>query len=158
MAGTILNKYGTSNQSVTCTITSLATAGQRGSTAVDNSTNLFTDALVMVQAKTAASSTSSTGFVDVYAFACVDGGTIFSGGASGADGAFSGPLPSLVRLGRLPTVANSTVYDGGPWSVASAFGGSLPQKWGVVVDNESGATLDASTGEVIYQGVYGSYT
>ena len=157
MAGNILNKYGTPNQSITCTITSLATANQRQSTVIDNSTNLFTDALVMVQAKTASSSTSATGYVDVYAYACVDGGTIFSGGASGSDAAFSGPLASLFKLGRLPTVANSTIYDGGPWSVASAFG-SLPQKWGIVVDNESGATLDASTGSAIYQGVEGSYT
>src|SRR5580700_9781428 len=155
MAGNITNRYGTSNQSVTCTITGLASGSQRASTAVDNTSNTFIDALAAVKIKTAASSTSSTGYVDVYAFGTSDGGSDYSGGASGTDGAYSGQLSALFKLGRIAAVANSTTYVGGPWSVAAAFGGTLPDHWGIAVDNESGATLDASVGSAWYQGVYG---
>lgn len=158
MAGDIKNKYGTSNQAFTCTITSLATAGLRGSTAIDNSSNVFVDALAMVKVKTNAAGTSATGYVDVYAYATADGGTTYSGGFAGTDGAYSGQVSALVKLGRIAAVANATTYIGGPWSVASAFGGSLPEKWGIVVDNESAATLDASVGNSFYQGVLGQYT
>ena len=158
MAGNILNKYGSSGQAITCTITSLTTTSLRGSTAVDNTANTFTDSLVMVKVKTGASSTSATGYVDVYAYGTSDGGTDYSAGFAGTDGAFSGQTSALFRLGRIAAVANATTYVGGPWSVASAFGGSLPDHWGIVVDNESGSTLDASVGSSWYQGVEGQYT
>jgi hypothetical protein len=104
----------------------------------------------------AAASTSATGYVDVYAYGTADGGSHYSGGASGTDGAYSGQLSALLKLGRIAVVANNGVYVGGPWSVASAFGGSLPDHWGIAIDQESGATPAA--GSAWYQGVYGQYT
>ncbi len=160
MAGNIQTKYGTQGVAITCTLASLANAAQRQSAAVDNTSNLYTDALAAVQVKTGASGVSATGYVDVYAVATVDGGTTYSGGASGSDAAFSGSLSSCFRLGRLPTIANATTYNGGPWSVAAAFGGSLPDHWAIVVDNESGASLDSTEGNHLkkYEGIYGQYT
>lgn len=155
MAGNILNKYGTSNQTVTLTCT-IATGGFRASTAVDNTSNTFVDALVMVSVGSAAASTSATGYVQVYAYGTTNGGTTYSGGASGTDGTFSGQLSALMPLGRIAVIANSTTYVSGPWSVASAFGGTLPDHWGLAIDNESGATLLA--GSAFYQGVEGAYT
>lgn len=156
MAGDIKTKYGTDNQAITCTITSLATNTMRGSTAIDNTSNLFEDALVQVQVKTASSSTSSTGYVNVYAYAT--SASTYPGGFGGTDGAYSGLAANLTPIGRLATTANSTTYTSNPLSVASAFGGVLPDTWGIVVENQSGATLDASVGSSWYQGVYGQYT
>lgn len=151
----IKQKFGTSNQSITCTITSLANNGQRQSTVVDNSSNVFEDALVFVTVKSAAASTSSTGYVVVYAYGTVDGGSNYTEGASGSDGSITLTAPPNVRqIGAINVVANSTTYKGGPFSVAAAFGGVLPEKWGIIVENKSGATLDASVGSAIYQGVY----
>jgi hypothetical protein len=150
----IKGKFGTSNQAITCTITSLANNGQRQSTVVDNSSNLFLDALVFLTAKSAAASTSATGYIAVYAYATVDGGTNYSDTVTGADGAITLTAPpNLKLLGILNVVANATTYKGGPWSVAAAFGGVLPEKWGIVIENKTGATLDASVGAAIYQGV-----
>ncbi len=157
MAGTILNKYGTNNQAITITITSAATTTFRASTAIDNTSNLFTDALVVVKITAAASGTAATGYVDVYAYGTVDGGTTYSGGASGTDGTYSGQLSALLKIGRVAVVANNGVYVGGPFSVAAAFGGSLPDHWGICIDNESGGT-PVATSNATYQGVYGSYT
>ncbi len=159
MAGNILNKYGTTT-AITCTLASLTTGSFRGSAIVDNTSNTFTDALVMVGVKSGGSSTSATGYVDVYAYGTVNSGTICSGGASTSDAAYTGQLSALLKLGRIAVIANSATYTSGPWSVAAAFGGSLPQEWGIVVDNESGGTLDSTEANHFkqYQGVYGQYT
>ncbi len=159
MAGNLQTKYGTSNQSITCTITSLANNGQRQSTAIDNTSNVFFDALVFVKVKSNASGTSASGTVNVYAYGSADGGTTYTESATGSDGSITLTSPPNVRLiGVINVVANSTTYNGGPFSVAQAFGGVVPDHWGIIIENKSSGTLDASVGSSWYQGVYGQYT
>jgi len=153
----IKTAYGTSNQTITCTLASLADAGARASTALDNSSNLFLDALVQISIATNSSGTSSTGTVRVYAYGSADGGTTYSDSATGTDAGITLTVPPNARLiGILNTVANSTTYESHPMSVASAFGGVLPEDWGIIIENQSGAALDATEGnhDKHYQGVY----
>jgi hypothetical protein len=153
----IKSKYGSNNQAITCTFTSLANNGQRSSAALDNSSNLFLDALVSVKVKTNASGTLATGYVNVYAYATTDGGTTYGGGEAnmGTDaGVTLASPPNLVLIGTINAVANSTTYVKSGLSVAAAFGGVLPDHWGIVIENKTGATLDASIGSANYQGVY----
>lgn len=148
------SKYGANGQAITVTFTSLANNGARQSTPVDNSSNLYLDALVSVKVKSAGSSTSAAGYVNVYAYGTTDGGTTYGGVTGTTDGAVTLTSPPNVRLiGVINVVANSTTYESGPFSVASAFGGVLPEKWGIVIENKSGATLDASIGSAWYQGI-----
>lgn len=79
---TINQLYGTTNQSITCTITSLGSGSARESTAVVNTANLFMDVKVQVKVKTNAAGTSATGAVNVFAYATADDGTTYSGGAT----------------------------------------------------------------------------
>lgn len=159
MAGTIKTLYGTSNQAISITLTSRANGNQRGSAAVDNSSNLYLDALVQVKVKTNAAGTSATGYVIVYAYGTSDGGTDYGDGVTGtdADQTLTNP-PNLRVLGVINAVANATTYVSNPFSVASLFGGKMPQLWGIVVENESGATLDASVGSAWYQGLQAQVT
>lgn len=60
--------YGTSNQPLVIQLSGLASATQQMSNPVDNSVNLFEDALVQVQFFTATTGVSSTGIVNVYAY------------------------------------------------------------------------------------------
>jgi hypothetical protein len=94
--------------------------------------------------------------VNIYAYAT--SASTYPGGFSGTDGAYSGPAANLMPIGRLATTANSTTYTSNPLSVATAFGGNLPESWGIVVENQSGNTLDASVGSSWYQGVLGQYS
>ncbi len=161
MAGNLLGKYGTSNQTITLTIASLANAGQRQSTVVDNTSNLFLDALVFLKIKSAASSTVATGYVNVYAFGTADGGTTYSENAGATDAGITLTVPPNVRLiGVVNVVANATTYYSALMSVAAAFGGALPDHWGIIIENKTGATLDATGGNhaALYQGIFGSYT
>jgi hypothetical protein len=165
MAGDIKNKYGTSNQAITCSLapggTGLANGSARQSAAVDNSTNVFQDALVFVKVKTGASGVTATGTVNVYAVATADGGTTYTDGATGSDAAITMAVPPNARLiGVINAVANATTYSGGPFSVAAAFGGVLPDHWAIVIENKTGGALDTTEANhgKWYQGVYSQYT
>jgi hypothetical protein len=152
---TINEAFGTSNQALTITsAATLASNGQASSAAVDNSTNLYLDALVSVKVTTAASGVSATGYVNVYAAGTTDGGTTYGGGEANMGTDHSVTLtspPNIVLIGVINAVAASTTYWKTAMSVAAAFGGTLPQKWAIVVENKSGAALTACTAN--YQGV-----
>lgn len=153
----IQTQYGTANQAITCTIASLTTGSARSSAAVDNTANLFLDALVQLVIKSGASATVATGYVNIYAYGTTDDGTTYPEGA-GTDTGVTLTVPPNVRLiGVLNVVANATTYKSEPMSVAAAFGGVLPKKWGIIIENQSGGTLDGTEGNhlKIYQGVYG---
>lgn len=154
-ASDIKTKYGSQGQTITCTIAGLATGSARSSAAVDNTSNLFLDALVQVQIKSNAAGTLATGYVNVYAYGTTDGGTTYAEGA-GTDAAITLTSPPNVKLiGRLNVVANATTYKSEPFSVAAAFGGSMPDHWGIIIENQSGAALDNTEGnhKKLYQGV-----
>jgi len=147
-------KYGTSNQTITITFTSLANNGARASTVVDNSSNLFLDALVFLIIKAGAASTSASGYVNIYAYGTADGGTNYTQSASGSDAGITLTSPPNARLiGVANVVVDAATYKVGPFAVAGAFGGSLPSGWGIIVENKTGGTLDASIGSAFYQGI-----
>jgi hypothetical protein len=112
---------------------------------------------IRVKTKSNAAGTSATGTVNVYAYASADGSTYPEGCGTDTGVTLTSP-PNLRLVGIINVVANATTYQSNPFSVAQAFGGVLPQFWGIVVENKSGAALDASIGSAWYQGVYGSYT
>lgn len=154
---TIEANYGTNNQTITITLASLAssaTAG-RASTALDNTSNKFLDALVQVDIAMPGSGTiGSDKAAYVYAYGTTDGGTTYSDGVSGTDGAFTHSDPPNLRLiGVVSCPTNTGTYKGGPFSVAAAFGGILPDHWGIVVRNYTNLTLNASGNAARYQGV-----
>lgn len=151
----IKSVYGTNGQAITCTLASLADGSARSSAVIDNTSNLFLDALVQVKVKSNASGVASTGWVEIYAYGTVDGGTTYPEGA-GTDTGVTLTVPPNVRLiGVLNVVATSTTYASEPMSVAAAFGGVLPDHWGIIIVNHSSAALDATEGNhsKLYQGV-----
>jgi hypothetical protein len=146
--------FGTSNQSLTISLNSLASNAARQSTEVDNSSNLFLDALLSVVLVSASSSVSSTGVANIFAFGTADGGTNRTEGAGASDASITLADPSnLLFVGSVSIVANSTTYKAGPFSIAKAFGGVLPERWGVVIENRSGTALNSSGHSAYYQGV-----
>lgn len=157
----VKNAYGTNNQALTITLNALANAtgsygAGRNSTAVDNTSNLWVDALLTVKAKTGSTTPANDKCVYVYGYGTTDGGASYTDGTTGIDAAFTGTNPPNMRLiGIINVAATATVYTGGPWSVANAFGGILPDHWGIYVVNFTGGALDASAGgSADYQGVY----
>lgn len=157
----IQTSYGAQAQAITITLASLANAAARASAAIDNSVNLFLDALVQLVLKSGAASVVATGFVNIYAVGTTDGGTTYGEGATGSDAAITLTVPPNARLiGVINMVAVATTYKSEPMSVAAAFGGVLPQKWAIIVENQSGGSFDAVEGSHAkqYQGVLATAT
>jgi len=149
--------YGTST-SITCTLASLAsssTAG-RGCTAVDNTSNLYDDALLTVSVKTSASALANDKACYIHIFGSEDG-TVYnasSGESVGTDGAVTLASPSNMRPFVLSCPASATTYRA-VISIASFFGGVMPRKWGFVLQNYTGQNLDSTEGnhQKTYTGV-----
>jgi hypothetical protein len=157
MATTLKALYGSGGQSITCTLTSLASAAAREATAVDNTTNLYIDAYVMLKTKTATGTIGTDPYLYLYVIGTDDSGTTWPDPATGSDNAITPTLNTKAfLLGAVNLAAVSTAYKAGPWSVLEAFGGvALPDKWSVVALNNCGVSLSATAGDhaITYQGI-----
>ena len=156
--GIIRPFYGANNQAMTITLASLANAGSRSSVAVNNTVALFEDVLLFVRVTTTTAA-AATGYINIYGYGSVDGGTTYPEAIAGTDVAvtLSNP-PNLVLLAQITANANTTAFTAGPFSFCRNYGiDRLPTHWGVVLVNRSGSTLNAtgSTHFIRYQGVNG---
>jgi hypothetical protein len=148
-------KYGSSNQSITITLNSLASSATAGreSTYVDNATNLYLDALVTVIISFPNLAPANDQAIYVYAYGTADGGSNYTGGVTGSDAAYTMDSQTPLKLiGTIPTPTQNKTYKG-TFSVAAGFNGILPERWGIYVRNYGGQTLSASGNSAHYQGV-----
>lgn len=156
--GDINLKY---NAEQTMTVTNLhslassATAGWQ-STAVDNTTDLFMDAMVYFVLDFANTAPANSKGVYVYAYSGI--GSSYTNPCSGSEGTITLPdvtanALSIRQIGFIPYVTQDEVVESPHFSVAAGFGGILPQKWGVVLMNHSGAALAGSGNTAKYYGV-----
>lgn len=151
--------YGTST-AIAITLTSLAhslTAG-RQSTAVDNTSNLYMDAILQVRFRLAAGTPGVDQAVYVYIYGSEDGTNYTDGGSiTGSDAALTLRTPTNMTM--LQTIfaatAGGLLFSGQPVSVALAFGGMLPRKWGVVIRNATNLAFSSTAGDhvVSYTGI-----
>jgi hypothetical protein len=136
---------------LTITLNSLGSGSARESTAVDNSANLYLDAIVRVSVSIGTVANPKEVRVHVYGS---EDGSVYEDPATGADAAITLEDPPVTRIGKvIPTPTSSKVYEA-IFSVAACFGGSMPRKWGIIVENQSGAALAASNNSASYSGVY----
>ena len=129
----------TNSNTITVTIASLATGSTNTSSAIDNSSNKFLEALVQMKIKSNAAGTSATGYANIWLIRSSDGGTTYDDAGR-------------VLLGVMPIIANATTYI----STFSTQGlGALGTSWKIAVENQSGAAFDATGGShtAIFAGV-----
>lgn len=141
----------------TASLASSAVAG-REATAIDNSSNLYLDALVQGKVKTAAGSPSVDKALYVFAYGTSDPATPkYPDNVTGSDAAITFDDPTQLRLiGVIQIPAGAVEYVSEPMSVAAAFGGVLPAKWGIAIRNYCGLSLSSTEADCgfWYQGVY----
>jgi len=153
MAVTTKPLYGSNNQTITITVTSILNNGQQGSAAIDNTSILMDDLQVMVIVKTNGSGVSSTGFINIWLAGTANGGTNYSDGVTGTNAVQTLSSPPNVKLiGVINANAASTTYVGGPFPIAPFLGGVPSDHVAIVIENKTGATLDPTTGSAFYQG------
>jgi hypothetical protein len=148
--------YGSGGVPITITLASLADGSAREATAVDNSTDLFLDALVTLKTKTGPGTIGSDPYLYLYVIGTDDSGTTWPDPATGADAAITPTLNTKARLlGAVNLAAVTTAYIAGPFSVLAAFGGvAIPKKWSIVAVNSCGVALSSTAGDHVlsYQG------
>ena len=151
--------FGTVQSMTVTNLHSLASSQTAGwqSAVVDNTTDLYLDALVQVVLDFANTAPANDKAAYVYAYGGLD--TTYTDPASGSEGAITltniGTTGNNIRLiGTLAYETADAVIESQPFSVAAAFGGVLPPKWGIVIMNYTGAALAASGNSVSYRGVY----
>lgn len=131
-----------------------ATAGWQ-SNAIDNSSNLYDDALVLVDFAAVNTIPASSKAIFLFAFGLLDSaGAIYTSTGDGAPGGSEGTLtyPDVTSLpvvapvlGVVPYPVQNKILRAGPFSVARCFGGVLPVKWAIGMINHSGMTLSVTS-------------
>jgi hypothetical protein len=134
--------------SASITLTLPASGAARESTAIDNTTNKYVDALVHVKFTAGTVATNKQALVWVYSS---EDGTNYDGAATGTDAAYTMRVPDAFALGAvIPTPTNSVVYQK-TFAVAQLFGGVLPRKWGLVFQSDGTGT--PASGSFSYTGI-----
>lgn len=154
MAADIKAKFG-SSAAFTITLASLATDSDktagRESAVIDNSSNLYLDALVGGKITTGTSPTANKS-IDIWVYAAIDDTPTYPDVLDGTDSDedFSTPerRNAAVRLGAtaIVTSTSDTAYWFAPFSVAALFGGVLPKRWGLFVTHDTGVNLNSTGG------------
>ena len=147
---------------ITITYASLANAGWQQSTAVDNTTALYTDALVGGKC-VLGTTIAADGQLEFYAYASYDGTTYNPvPGSTDATITWGTNCSALgyqdlkfLGVARVDDTDDDDTVEWGPFPIAAAFGGTMPQKWGIVMKNSTGVTMAATqTGaEAKYVGI-----
>ena len=137
-------------------LASSATAGWQ-SAVVDNTTDLYEDALLQVVIDGANTAPANSKAAYIFAYAGLN--TTYTNPASGSQGAITlldvtANPQAMPLIGVLPYTTTDEVAESRVMSVAAGFGGVLPPKWGVVIINHSGAATAASGNSVTWRGVY----
>lgn len=128
-----------------------ATAGWK-SNAIDNTTNLYLDALVTVKLAAVNTAPANSKAIFLYAFSLIEGTSYTSTGdgtIDGSEGTVTFPdvstLPVVAPLlGIIPYPVQNKVIVSSAFSVAACFGGTLPPKWCIGMVNHSGMTLSVT--------------
>lgn len=146
MAADIKSKFDTS-ASITITLASLASGSARQSTALDFTSSLYLDAFIAISPKLASGTPSGDKCVRVWLGGSIDGGTTYTGGATGSDAAYTLATASpLQLLFSIYFTAGGVAIPGGPMAIGWAFGNRLPPKAVVIVENATGVALDSTEG------------
>lgn len=157
-------KYATP-ATITISLASLATSATRvagqESTAIDNGTNLYVDALVSGKITTGTTPTVNKQ-IDVWVYAAHDETPTYPDVLDGTDSAETitseNVRNSALRLAHVVQIdaTSDRAYWVAPFSVAALFGGILPRRWGLFIAHDTAVALNATgtNHELKYTGVH----
>ena len=129
---TLKPSYG-SKTAITITLNNLANGSTATSNAIDNSSNLYQDALVEI---TISGTAATNAYCDVRLLVSEDNNTFSS-------------WESAIKLG---TVSLSATPNTGHFSINGVLG-TMPKYWKIAVQNLTGAALASSGNSASYQGI-----
>lgn len=143
---------------IVITLASLASHASNGreSNPVDNATNLYLDAMVILRITLQAGTPANDKAVHMLLYGGF-GTDVTSEALAAGDAALAIRNPTNLReFNSIPVVEGGTWYRSNPAMIAHVFGGALPDTWGLVVRNYTGVTFSATEGEHVkgYRGYF----
>ncbi|MEW5803901.1 MAG: hypothetical protein AB1847_17540 [bacterium] len=140
----LITVYGPSTL-ISISLAGLPTGSARSSLAIDNTVNRFLDAMVTLSIPLGVGSPVDQKLINIWFYASEDG-TGFLDNASGLDQSIVKRNPTNWRG---PFVLNTPdsgglVYTAVVPSVGTYFNKVMPRKWGVIIENQSGVSFDAT--------------
>lgn len=142
---TVEPSYGSSSALTVTNLHSLANNLLWQSAGQDNATDkaVFIELFVTIVGNSTGG--SATGYCNVFIAGSIDGGTDYSGGASGSEGAYTVGTTvhkqNLQSLGQVYVPADATNTGRGRFLVPSF---TVPRHYSVVLENKTGAALAAA--------------
>ena len=156
----VLQAFGTATAftKTNANIATSATAGWK-SNAIDNSSNLYLDALVQAEFAAVNTAPANSKAIFLYAYSWDENNYSSTGDGTidGSEGTVTFPdittlTPVIPLLGVVPYPVQNKALISPAFSVARCFGGILPKKWGIAMVNHSGMTLSVTN--IYYTEVY----
>ena len=155
------------NRAITLDLSSLATSSTLlagiESGQIDNTSDLYVDALVTVDGITAHASTATTAGQRIEVYAWGSDTSLATtpidvlDGAAGAETLSHAAILNAFKLAGMAVVTTTTaglVYQIAPFSVAALFGGVMPKFWGLFVAHNHTGALGASNDALFsYSGI-----
>lgn len=140
-----------SSGTISCTLASLANSSSagRGSASIDNTGNLFDDAMLFIAVKTSGTTLGGDKACYVYIYGSEDG-TNYQGSsleAPGSDSAVQITSPTNLKGPITISCPGTSATYRSVSSISQFFGGRMPRKWGFVVRNATGQELDPNESE-----------
>lgn len=153
---------------ITCSLASLATSATwvagRESALVDNTSNLYVDALVQGKIRVGTTPAANTQIIVYVWGSSVSPGSVAIDVIDGTDSAETissvGVRNSFLKIAAVLDVDSATSDRDYPFSfsVAALFGGAMPAYWGLFIAHNTGVNLNSTGGNhvISYRGI--SYT
>lgn len=149
---TSTQNFGTNTALTVTNLHSLANGSWWQSAAIDNGTVKGHYAELFITILTTTSAASAVGTIDVYMAGSTDAGTDYAGGASGSQGSYT---PSTNDGAELTLIAaltcDATETSARTYKYHVVINGPLPEDFAIVIENNSGQALGASTNAVEYR-------
>ena len=142
--GTIVKKKYDGFDTATITLANLADGAFAVSDEISNTIDLFLHSIAHLKAKSAGSGTVATGIINLYVIQSVDGSDY--------------PDADNYKhhfIGSINMIAVGSTYHGHSKDIAKELG-DMPEKFKLVVENQTGGAFSASAGDhsLVYRGTY----
>lgn len=144
--GDITQVYsGSSRTQITISLAGLANGALRESTVIDNTTTKYLDCIVGGKITVGTTPTVDT-LIRMWLYASWNS-TDYTGACTGSDASYSAGQEGILiplRPIKVPVATSDVTYEWIAGSVRRAFG-EVPPKWGILVKNETGVSLNATS-------------
>jgi hypothetical protein len=131
-----------------------ATAGRESAVVSSDQTQNVNDYRVTVKLSLTTGTPGGSKAAYVLIKTSNDSGTTWDGNATGSDANITIDSPSQFFIARSIPIGAQSLTRIADFSLKAACGGSIPERWGIIIINDTGIALASSSNSVFYREEY----